>query len=271
MFMSMNAQKPYTDFSLFRQEIRTYQKEAMLPLMAALVGGIVLSFVLSFLVSAAGGESGSMPSLLLQLITSFVAVLINNLIYLMFLKKVRKEKYTSKDFVYMMGMFAIQIVCAVLLSILQSVILTFALVATSVIPYLNYVLSAFFTVVFTFISALIVFRIYDRKTKLRDMFSGACNLIGRNFKLLLMTALLYIVWMVVSNIAFAMMVYEAISEVNTTSNILMALLSVGNMQLLVGAAIFYVVNFVVSAALQVPMLLGVALLYEKDRENCYIE
>lgn len=253
-----------------REKIKELKKGHVIHLLVLLVLGSVSTLFLSFLSSVVG--YGDTPRYLLStLVTNFLAVFINNLIFVAFLKRIRNEKFDGTEIPYFASKLLTQILCALILSITQSFVMVCFLQITAYIPTLNVVTSILVSVIFTLMNAIVAYRIYDRKTKIKEIIPGAFSLITKNWKVLFFISLLFITWSFVSNVAFTNLLYSHIQTPQGINNIFHALLSQHDFTNIAKTGGFYAVNYIVGGFLEIDILIGLAILYQRDRKVCYHE
>lgn len=253
-----------------KEHIKKYKKGHTLSLLGVLILGSVITLLLSFGASIIGyGDAGSY--FFIALLVNFISVVVNNIIFTVFLKRIREDKVNGDDIAYFMKQIIPQLFCLILLSIAQSMVTMALLQLTIFIPMLNVVISILTSTIFTLLNALVAFRIYDRKTKVRDIIPGAWNILTKNWKSLLFISILFITWSYVSNVAFTSLLYSQIQQVQGVNNIFHSLLQQQDYMNLMYVAGFYGVNYVVAGYLEIDLLLGLGILYERDRRICYKE
>ena len=253
-----------------KDKIKEIKKNHVLYLLGALVIGSVLTLLLSFTASVIGfGDAGSY--FLISLLVNFICTIINNIIFVVFLKRTRNQKIISEDIVYVIKKWLPQLLCLLILSVTQTLVTILALNVTAVIPMLNVLLSLVISLVFTLMNAMVAFRVYDSHTKLREILPGACSVLSKNWKSLLFISLLFITWSYVSNVAFTNLLFSQIQEVQGINNIFHALLQQRDYMNLMYVAGFYGLNYVVAGFLEIDILLGLAIVYQRDRKLCYKE
>lgn len=253
-----------------REKIKELKKGHVIHLLVLLVLGSVSTLFLSFLSSVVG--YGDTPRyLIVTLVTNFISVFINNLIFVAFLKRTRNEKFDGTEIPYFASKLLTQILCAILLSMTQSIVLVCLLQITAYIPTLNVVTSILVSLIFTLMNAMVAYRIYDRKTKIKEIIPGAFSLITKNWRVLVFLSMLFITWSYVSNVAFSSLLYSHIQTPQGINNIFHALLSQHDFVNIAKAGGFYFINYIVGGFLEIDILLGLAIMYQRDRKICYRE
>lgn len=256
--------------SELKDKIKVCRKHNVPYLLGLLVIGSVSTLLLSFIASVMGYGNPSMY-FLITLLTNFIAVFINNIIFACFLKQSKKERISPSDISLFVNRIGTQILCSILLSLAQSIVTIALLQITAIVPTLNVVTSILISVVFTLLNALVAFRICDGKKHIKGILPGAGNLLMKNWKALLFISVLFITWSYISNITFSNMLYSQIQQTQGVNNIFHALLQVRDYSNLVKVASFYGMNYLIAGFLEIDILLGLALLYNKDKKACFHE
>lgn len=251
-----------------KASIKQKKKGHVFHLLILLILGSISTLFLSF-ISSVVGYGDTSRYLLSTMVTNFISVFINNLIFIAFLKRIRNEKYDGSEIPYFASKLLTQVLCALLLSIAQSFVMVCLLQITTYIPTLNVITSILISVFFTLLNAMVAYRIYDRKTKIKEIIPGAFSLIARNWKVLFFIALLFITWSFVSNVAFTNLLYSHIQTPQGINNIFHALLSQHDFHNIVKVGGFYAINYIVGGFLEIDILIGLALLYQRDRKTCF--
>lgn len=256
--------------SELKEMIKTYKKGHIPTLLGALIIGSVSSLLLSFMASVLGYGNPT-NYFFITLLVNFISVVINNIVFTVFLKRTREEKLTSLDISFFMKKGIPQLICLIVLFVAQTLCSILMLQITAIVPMLNVVMSILVSVVFTLLNAMVAFRIYDQKVRVRDILPGACNVLMKNWKSLLFICVLFITWSYVSNVAFSSMLYSQLQEVQGINNIFHGLLQQHDYLNLMKVGGFYGLNYIVAGFLEIDLLLGLAILYQRDRKACYHE
>ena len=253
------------------ERTKQVQKRNVIYLLRNLLIGSYATMFLSFAASVLG-FGGATKYLMMTLLTNFIGVLINNIVFISFLKCSEGKKLTGDDFNLMLKKFFLQAVCAFLITILQTFVNIMVLQATVLIPTLNVVASILISLIFTMINALIAFRIYDDVTKIRDLFSNAFSVFTKNWKSLLFLSMMFIAWTYVFSVAFTDLLYSHLQQQQGINNIFHSLLQQHDYMNFWKVHLFYLVNYVVAGYLEIKILLALVISYndtyhEKKRKN----
>lgn len=246
-----------------KENAKNMQKGNTNRLLRNLLIGSYCTMVLSFMASVIGyGDSGKY--MLVVLVTNFIAVLINNLVFITFLKCTRKESLTLDDSVMYLKKIVTQVLCAILLTLCQTAITTLVLQITILIPTLNVISSIFISLIFTILQALSAYYIFDGETKVRTVLSKAFSIFSHNWRSVLMMSMLFVVWSYVFNVMFTQLLYSHIQQQQGINNIFHSLLQQHDYRNLLYMNLFYLVNYIIAGYLEIKILLGVSLLYNKN-------
>lgn len=246
-----------------KENAKKMQKGNTNRLLRNLLIGSYCTMLLSFMASVIGyGDSGKY--MLVVLVTNFIAVLINNLVFITFLKCTRKESLTLDDGVMYLKKIVTQVLCAILLTIAQTAITTCVLQITILIPTLNVISSIFISLIFTILQALSAYYIFDGETKVRTVLPKAFSIFSHNWRSVLMMSMLFVVWSYVFNVMFTQLLYSHIQQQQGINNIFHSLLQQHDYRNLLYMNLFYLVNYIIAGYLEIKILLGVSLLYNKN-------
>lgn len=127
---------------------------------------------------------------------------------------------------------------------------------------LNLVVSILINLSFTMVNAGVSFCVLDAEKNVKKILKKAFSLVINNWKVLLMFSLLFITWNFVSNIILASIFYNQITNIQSINNIFHALLFKREYVLLLKVIIFYLINMIVTAYLEIYILLALAMFYE---------
>ena len=112
------------------------------------------------------------------------------------------------------------------------------------------------------VNAGVSFCVLDAEKNVKKILKKAFSLVINNWKVLLMFSLLFITWNFVSNIILASIFYNQITNIQSINNIFHALLFKREYVLLLKVIIFYLINMIVTAYLEIYILLALAMFYE---------
>lgn len=245
------------------ERAKKLQKGNTFNLLRNLLIGSYATMLLSFAASVFGfGNSGNY--LMITMITNLIGVFINNLVFVSFLKCIDNEKLNGEDTSYFLKKFPIQIACALLLTVCQSLINIIVLQATMVIPTLNVIASILMSLIFTLINAIVAFQIYDHKNNVRDLIKDAFTIFAKNWKSLLFLSMLFIVWSYGFSIAFANLLYGQLQQQQGINNIFHSLLSQHDYINFGKVNLFYLINYLIAGYLEIRIFLALALSYRDN-------
>lgn len=245
-----------------KEHVNQAQRGNTIRLLRNLLIGSYSTMILSFMSSVVGfGAPGKY--LMVVMISNFFGVVINNLVFITFLKTEQGLRLNMEDVSNYVMKFIPQLVCAIGLALFQAAVTTAVLQITSLVPTLNVVSSIAISLVFTALQALTAFHIFDGTTKIRDAISGAFALFYKNWKSLLMLSMLFITWSYVFNVAFTQLLYSHLQQQQGVNNIFHSLLQQHDYRNFLYMNLFYLVNYLVAGFLEIKIILGVAHIYEK--------
>lgn len=245
------------------ERAKKLQKGNTFNLLRNLLIGSYATMLLSFAASVFGfGNSGNY--LMITMITNLIGVFINNLVFVSFLKCIDNEKLNGEDTSYFLKKFPIQIACALLLTVCQSLINIIVLQATMVIPTLNVIASILMSLIFTFINAIVAFQICDHKNNVRDLIKDAFTIFVQNWKSLLFLSMLFIVWSYGFSIAFTNLLYGQLQQQQGINNIFHSLLSQHDYINFGKVNLFYLINYLIAGYLEIRIFLALALSYRDN-------
>lgn len=245
------------------ERAKKLQKGNTFNLLRNLLIGSYATMLLSFAASVFGfGNSGNY--LMITMITNLIGVFVNNLVFVSFLKCIDNEKLNGEDTSYFLKKFPIQIACALLLTVCQSIINIIVLQATMVIPTLNVIASILMSLIFTFINAIVAFQICDHKNNVRDLIKDAFTIFVQNWKSLLFLSMLFIVWSYGFSIAFTNLLYGQLQQQQGINNIFHSLLSQHDYINFGKVNLFYLINYLIAGYLEIRIFLALALSYRDN-------
>lgn len=245
-----------------KEHVKQVQKGNTVRLLRNLLIGSYSTMLLSFLASVIGyGASGKY--LLVVIISNFLGVIINNLVFVTFLQTERGVCLDLEGVRSYLHKAIPQLLCAVLLTLCQSVVTTAVLQITSFVPTLNVVSSIVISLVFTALQALTAFHIFDGTTTIKVVISNSFTLFLKNWKSLLMLSMLFITWSYGFNVAFAQLLYNHLEQQQGINNIFHSLLQQQDYRNFLYMNLFNLVNYLVAGFLEIKIILGIAHIYEK--------
>lgn len=248
------------------ENVKRLQKGNTLRLLRNLLIGSYATMLLSFAASVFGyGDSNKY--LMITILTNFVGVIINNLIFVSFLKCEREDRLKEEDVSYFVKKFVLQAVCALLLSLCQSFVNVFVLQATIYIPTLNVIASIMVSLIFTLLNALIAFQIYEGQGKVKQLLMTAFSIFSKNWRSLLFLSLLFITWSYGFSVAFTQMLYGQLQQQQGINNIFHSLLQQHDYINFWKVNLFYLVNYIVAGYLEIKILLSLACVYDKTTKK----
>lgn len=253
-----------------KEEIKFLRKGNALKLTSLLIFASVCTMFMSFVSSIAGYGNAS-RHLAASLAANIITVWINNLIFIAFIKRVRNETYDGTEISYFTGKILPQIICAMLLSLCQSFVMVCLVQVTSFIPKLYVVVSILVSTFFTLLNAMAAFRIYDRKTKVKNILPGAFRMLARYGRVIIFISLLFLTWSYVSNMAFNGLLMSQIQIPQGINNIFHSFLNQHDYMNMMKVGGYYAANYLVGGFLEVDLLLGLAVLYQRNRTACFHE
>lgn len=129
--------------------------------------------------------------LIVNFVTSFILVACSNTVLFLFIKTVRKESFHVQDIICSAKMMFYHVFTALILSILQSIMQTIA-VMFSFIPLLAITVMMLIQAIFLYWNAIVAYAIHDQNKSLKDYIAGACRMMLVNYKFILMISIPYI-------------------------------------------------------------------------------
>ena len=260
-FLSANPQ--LNAYESIRQAVKGYRRGHTAGLVGVLVAGGASSLALSLLVSVVGygNQGATLPA---SLAASVVSMMVSNLVFAVFLARVRKERLTGDAAGRFLRLIVTQIMCAVVLSFAQTLALQLVTELLAFNARTAVLAQLFVSTAFSMVNAVVAFRIYDGEKRFGRIFPGALKLLGCNWMPLTMLAVLFIGWSFVANVAYANLLSDNLSQVQAINNVFHALLNSRDYPLLGQVSLFYAVNYVVGGYFETYPLPGLAHLYEQD-------
>lgn len=257
----LDTNKTINMYDRMKRKIKAEKKNHIAQLIGPLMIGNVLTILTSFIISiVAYGNSGLY--LWMTTLQYLFLVLMNNLIFAIYLKFIRNEKMNIEDVKHYLHFLVIQITCAITLSFIQTIMNNTVLQICSFSAKLNLVVSILINLSFTMVNAGVSFCVLDAEKNVKKILKKAFSLVINNWKVLLMFSLLFITWNFVSNIILASIFYNQITNIQSINNIFHALLFKREYVLLLKVIIFYLINMIVTAYLEIYILLALAMFYE---------
>lgn len=257
----LDTNKTINMYDRMKRKIKAEKKNHIAQLIGPLMIGNVLTILTSFIISiVAYGNSGLY--LWMTTLQYLFLVLMNNLIFAIYLKFIRNEKMNIEDVKHYLHFLVIQITCAITLSFIQTIMYNTVLQICSFSAKLNLVVSILINLSFTMVNAGVSFCVLDAEKNVKKILKKAFSLVINNWKVLLMFSLLFITWNFVSNIILASIFYNQITNIQSINNIFHALLFKREYVLLLKVIIFYLINMIVTAYLEIYILLALAMFYE---------
>lgn len=245
-------------------EIKKSKKGKILYLLSALMIGSFSTLLLSFFASVLGYGNPTVY-LFLILVTNFISILINDVIFVCFLNIINNQRLTGDDFTKLFRKVGVLVLSAILLSICQGFISTIVLQLSSAIPTLNVILSIIISITFTLLNALVVFYAFGHKKKIGDILSSSFNILVNNWRSLFFISIFFLCWSYVSNVAFTNMLFSQIQQTQGINNIFHSLLQQHDYLNLLKVSGFYGMNYLAAGFLEIDILLGLAILYKKQK------
>ena len=260
----LDKNEPLAELDRANQAVRAARRGHVPGLLAVIVAGSVCSMALSLLASILGyGNAGA--ALVWSLAASVAGMFVGNLVFVVFLERVREGHLTVEGVKRYAKTLPVQIVCMIVLAVGNTFASNLVGVATSFNAHVNVFCSIFVSVLFTLVNAAVAFAIYDGVKGIGNILSGAFKLLGRNWAAMLGLSILFVAWTVVANIAYARLLSGNLAEVQTINNIFHALLAAQDYPLLGQVALFYLVNYVVGGLFEIAPFLGLAWCYDRER------
>lgn len=274
--MQFNLKKSFNDFldtNLFvnqyestRSVLKKYKKGSTLYLLSILFMGSTLTILLDFITSVIG-YNNPIGYLGCSIFLYVFCILMNNLIFYAFVRCVRHEKLKMEDLKNTIRLMFVQVVCAIMVSLVQNFFLTAGVTIFSFNIRLSVIVNIIISWVFTIFNALVAFQIYDNKKGIKNIFIKAYDILWDNWKVLLMISILFLSWKFISSIAFTDIVASEIVQVQNINNIFHTLLFSKNYVMLTNVIIFNVVNFIVSGYLEISFLIPLAHFYDIEESK----
>lgn len=254
--------------SEIREEVKQLRKHYVLRLLLLLILASVFTMLMSF-ISSVIGFGNTNRYMVTSLTVNVLSIWINNTIFIAFIKRVRNEAYDGSELAYFAKMFLPQILCALLLTIAQTLVLSLLSQFLILIPGASVFFTIIVSIFFSLINALVAFRIYDRKHKVRNILPGSFKLMAGHIRVIFFISLIFITWSCISNVAFNNLLLVHLQIPKGFHNIFHALLQQHEYMEVLKTGGYYAVNYIVGGFLEVDVLLGLAVLYERNRIHVF--
>lgn len=251
-------------FISMNHEVKQIMKGFYLKIVGCMVGVNIIAMLLNIIMSIFM-TTNLLGNLTLSLLASLIIVLMNNMIYFMFIKRIRKETFSKADVNYSIQKIVPQIGFAILISILQSFTITMIFALTSTNAIVNMMLTLLCTTFFSMVSVVVAFCIYDGHTTVKTILHFAVTLIVKEWKSLLIVLVLFIVWNYAYSIIMSSILFNFIQEAQGVNNILHTILLSGNALAILEVIGLYVINFSVGSFLQANIFMQLAYAYEMKK------
>lgn len=204
-------------------------------------------------------------NMIFSFLCSIFGLIVNNTVIFLFIKRVRNERFKGDDIALSMRMIIQQFVAAIAMGFIQF-LLQLAVTFTSFFLPLYYVLSVLVSVLIKLWCVLIAFAIYDQDRSIMELIGGSLMVMRTNMNIIAKASLPYFLWFLGTQIALNMAVYNMISIEGVTNSVfgiveaakessMMALLVIGSL---------YILSFVVTLILSIPLFQFMANLYNQD-------
>lgn len=261
-FLDNNS--PLNDLDRVRRAVREARRGHVPALLGALVAGALCSLALSFLASILG-YGNVMMSLVWSLVTAVVNMLASNIVFSVFLIRVREGRLTGEVVQRYLQTIVTQVLCMAVLAMGQTLASSMVGQILAFSAHASTFGSVAVSMIFTLASASVAYHIYDGERRVGTILRESFITMGRNWAPLLGLSILFMAWTVFINVAYVNLLYGQITQVQTINNVFHALLSVGDFALLGQVALFYAINYIVGGLLEIAPLLGLAVCYDEDR------
>lgn len=251
-------------FTSMNHEVKQLMKGFYLKIVGCMVGVNIIATLLNIIMSIFM-TTNLLGNLTLSFLASLIIVLMNNMIYFMFIKRMRKETFSNSDLNDSMQKIVPQIGFAILLSILQSFTVTMIFALTSTNAIINMMLTLLCTTFFSMLSVVVAFCIYDGHKTVKIILCYAVTLIIKEWKALLSVVALFLFWNYTYAIVMSTFLINFIQEAQGVNNILHTILLSGNALAILEVIGLYVINFSVGSFLQANIFMRLAYAYEMKK------
>lgn len=208
--------------------------------------------------------------MILSFLCTILGLLVNNTVLFLFIKRVRNERFSGEDITLSMRMLVQQFVAAIAIGLIQFILQLAATFTVFFLP-LYYVLTVLVSVLIKLWCVLIAYAIYDQDHRMMELVGGSLMLLRTNMKIVAKASLPYILWFLATQIALNMAVFNMISTegiINSVFGILEAAYENGPTALFVIGSL-YLLNFIVTIWLSIPLFQFMANVYHQDRHTYY--
>lgn len=226
---------------------------------------------------------GIVPSILLVLYQndSFFLVLgilviilmptIQNTLYALFLKTIRKERFGKADIKYSFGKIGYHVGIYLVLYFLQMGLSAIVNMIFSGIPGVYSVISTLLNILMLCVGVFCAFAIFDGVKGVFAIINGSIKIIMKEWKNVVLFALPFVIWTFLLQLGYNY-VLASLLDIDTTSldNMVQAMLNNPNIaSMLMYEILFYLVQYLGSAVIQVYMFLAYGYLYEDAYTTMY--
>lgn len=254
--------------SEIRIEVKQLRKHHVAKLLLLLILASVFTMLMSFMSSVIGYGDIS-RYMITTLVANMLSIWINNTIFIAFIKRVRNETYDGSELSYFAKKFLPQILCSILLSITQTLVLICLAQILVVIPSMLVFITIIVSIFFSLMNALVAFCIYDQKHKIKNIILGSFKLLAKHIRVIFFISLIFITWSCISNVFFNNLLLVHVQIPQGIHNIFHALLQQHAYMEILKTGGYYAMNYIVGGFLEVDVLLGLALLYQQHRKHMY--
>lgn len=215
--------------------------------------------------------ANEMLFIVLGVLVIVVMPAIQNTVYAVFLKTVRKESFTKEDIVYSIHRIGTHLGVYLLMYFMQ---LGFGAVINMLvgsIPSVYNILSTLLNVFTICVSVLCAFAIFEGAKGMFSIIGGSFRMVMKYWKLILLFALPFLIWILVVQFGYNMVIANLIGTTALSVEEVIASL-VNNpvlTQIIVTILGVYLIQYIGSAIFQVNMFSAYANIFDEDFLNEY--
>lgn len=236
--ITRNRYKIIEDIKQQYRDIKKFQKGYTLYLLLFILLGNICSTFFSTVIQNA--NSLSIGVYLVVFFTFEIAVIIlNNVIYAIFLKRVRESSLHFQDIKHYIEHLLSQIICVFILNIFQTLTSIICIQFLAVSNWIASLISIVFSLFYMILAALIAFKIMDKEYKVKQLISSSFNFIVKYWLEVLLPCLFLVIWTFIYN------------------SILLMDINVGNIFVRIG-------GFLISAYFEMQILIAIANIYQHE-------
>ncbi|MEJ8738045.1 hypothetical protein WKT02_11360 [Erysipelotrichaceae bacterium HCN-30851] len=236
--ITRNRYKIIEDIKQQYRDIKKFQKGYTLYLLLFILLGNICSTFFSTVIQNA--NSLSIGAYLVVFFTFEIAVIIlNNVIYAIFLKRVRESSLHFQDIKHYIEHLLPQILCVFILNVFQTLTSIISIQFLTVSNWLASLASIVFSLFYMIVAAVIAFKIMDKEYKVKQLISSSFNFVLQHWLKVLLPCLFLVIWTLIYN------------------SILLMGINVGN-------TFIRIVGFLISAYFEMQILIAIAKIYQNE-------